>query len=62
MRLFGTKKCDYYSLFRMEEKGEKYCPKIFGTEEVLKTQFYNAKETKMEEMSALLYWEWRKII
>ena len=52
MRLFGTKKCDYYSLFRMEEKAEKYCPKIFGTEEVLKTQFYNAKETK----------KWRKCL
>ena len=43
MRLFGTKKWDYYSLFGMEEKVEKYCPKIFGTEETF----------------ALIYLEWR---
>ena len=41
----------------MEEKNGKLIAiaKIFGTEEVLKTQFHHAKETKNAEIDALIY-------
>ena len=50
------------NIFWMEEKNGKLIAiaKIFGTEEVLKTQFHHAKETKNAEIDALIYLGRRK--
>ena len=49
MRLFGTKKWDYYSLFGMEEKVEKYCPKYLEQRKCLKHNFTMLKKQKNRE-------------